>query len=756
MVNAALNVGLNGYDWNGDGAWDVGLYNFTVGTCGTSGYALSIGKPYGNAGNTWEEGWVIAEQWRATTHSNNTYQSYNQHSYIAQYHAYGGVHKYIPDVYSPFSSQYSLIYTGYTHDVSTITSSSYVSMTGTPGPASNADIIFGGDTFIDYYTETRHMQQEGWKHPQSGLMPQSEYYTHYAYGYLGVVTGKTSTDHCQQMYITESKVNISQRYSLGNVNEDFYPLVKRESSKQNDNFVNSPRIFSYDTTMDSLNDIKGTIPFDHLNVTASIADYPTRIIRSVKHNREGLVDNFRTYKPEQYRDLPRNRGELWNLSSFDNVLLPILERSLLKTKGKEDLNLSDTSSVALGSGDLFENEPDEVLFTDRGYGGTLSQFSIATSRYGHFSVDKLTGKVFLLAKELEEVSNYGLKEFLLRRLTSWGLQDYGLPSNIDIPTVGIGIISTWDPKYARFILTKLDKMPRSAFIDLYTAGHVVWDEVSRHYRATLTSSLISWDDATYFSDVSWTISYYPALKIWGALHDFYPNTYFYTTTNFYGISASGVHEHNYERGSSLANLPKGNSAGVLYNIGRYYDTDYNIVFEYIDNEAPSDNKLYSNFYYTADIEVPSNDESGIRHEVHDSGFDHFYVYNSHQLTWGAVLVEPEGTNNQLWTGANVRRKERTWYVKGFRDNRRESTLAANTALDAPIDTPILSTNLLLADINIQLNSAGFKTWDKRRKFVDKWIAIRLVQDRNNDIASNTGKFLVTLHSAGASKRKTYR
>jgi len=756
MVNAALNVGLQDYDLFGNGAWDVGLQNFTVGGCGTTTYALSIGKPNGQGGNTWEEGWVIAEQWRATTLSTDTYQSYDQHSHIAQYHAYGGVHKYIPDVYSPFSSQYSLIYTGYTHDVSTINSSSYVNMTGTPTPASNADIIFGGDTFIDYYTETRHMQQEGWKHPQSGLWPATEWYTHYSYGYLGAVSGKTSTDYCQQMYITESKVNISQRYSLGNDNEDFYPLVKRESSKQNNNFVNSFRIFSYDTTMDSLNDIKGTIPFDHLNVTASIADYPTRIIRSVKHNREGLVDNFRTYKPEQYRDLPRNRGELWNLSSFDNVLLPILERSLLKTKGKEDLNLSDTSSVALGSGDLFENEPDEVLFTDRGYGGTLSQFSVATSRYGHFSVDKMTGKVFLLAKELEEVSNYGLKEFLLRRLTSWSLLEYGLPSNIDIPTIGIGIISTWDPKYARFILTKLDKMPTDAFISLHTAGDLDWNEYSRHFINTDTADLIDWDDAIYFEDASWTISYYPALKIWGSLHDFYPNTYFYTTTNFYGFFGSKLYEHNHERGSSLANLPKGNSAGVLYNIGRYYGVDYDIVFEYIDNEAPDDNKLYSNFYYTADIEVPSNDEGGVRHEVHDSGFDYFYVYNSHQLTGGATLIEPEGTNNQLWSTANVRRKERTWYVNGFRDDRNQSTLTANTTLDAPIDNPILSTNLLLADINIQLNSLGSKVWNTRRKFVDKWIAVRLVQNRNNDIASNTGKFLVTLHSAGASKRKTYR
>jgi hypothetical protein len=554
---------------------------------GQTNRGLSITKPYQHNNESWEEGWaesrgflnfsVISDGVTSCCWSSLFYTS-NQPDHFIQYHSYGGIHKYMTDVYTPFTQQYNLVYTGHTEPVDTI---------ATPQLYNQADTVFGGDTFIGYYTETRHMKQEGWEDPElSGLNNNATVYYHHALGYLGNVGDKLNVDYCQQLYITESKVNITNRYSLGNDNEDFYPQVYRESRALNADFVYSPRLFSYDNTMSSLNDFKNTIPFDPAYKNSSISDFPTRVIRSVKHNREGYIDNFRIYKPDQYRDLPRNRGELWNLSSFDNVLLPILERSLLKTKGKEDLNLSDTSSIALGSGDLFENEPDEVLFTDRGYGGTLSQFSIATSRYGHFSVDKMTGKVFLLAKELEEVSNYGVREFLQRRLTAWGLKDYGLPYNIDMPTMGIGIISTWDPKYARFILTKLDKMPKSSFINLYAAGDVAWDETSRHYIMTLTSSPISWEDATYFFDVSWTISYYPALRFWGSLHDFYPRMYFYTNTNFYGITTGEVHVHNYEEGSSTSN------SGVNYNIGKYYNVDYDIVFEFIDNEANSDTKLY--------------------------------------------------------------------------------------------------------------------------------------------------------------------
>jgi len=717
---------------------------------------LGIQKPYQHNNESWEEGWASSRPWYTSSSIENLgspypkvdssfYYTSTTPDYWVQYHAYGGVHKYMTDVYTPFTQQYNLIHTGFTKPVDAIT----VPQMYNPG-----DEIFGGDTFIGYYTETRHMQQEGWEHPEySGYWSNGKIYYHYAYGYLGNVGHKTGTEYCQQLYVTESKINIINRYSEGNPNEDYYPFVYRESDALNANFSTTPRIFSYDRAMSYLNDFKNTLPFDPAYKNTAISDFPTRVIRSVKHNREGYVDNFRIYKPDQYRDLPRNRGELWNLSSFDNVLLPILERSLLKTKGKEDLNLSTTSSIALGSGDLFENEPDEVLFTDRGYGGTLSQFGVATSKYGHFSVDKVTGKVFLLAKELEEISNYGLTEFLQKRLTAWGLKDYGLPYNVDIPTMGVGIISTWDPKYSRYIITKVDKIPRTTFITAYDAGTISWNGDIRHYVDTSGSSAVAilWDDTSYFTDTNWTISYYPALKVWGSLHDFYPRMYFYTNTNFYSLITGEIHVHNYEEGSSLSN------AGVDYNIGTYYGTNNDIIFEYIDNEAPSDNKLYSNFYYTADIEVPSNDESGIRHEVHNSGFDHFYVYNSHQLTWGAIIRDPGGTNNQLWLPAtSARRKERTWYVKGFRDNRMESTLVANTTLDAPINTPILSTNLLLADINIQLNSAGLKTWDKRRKFVDKWVAIRLVQNRFNDNTSGTGKFLVTLHSAGTTKRKTYR
>ena len=738
----------------------------------------------------WDTDWLTAVQWS------------DKMDDINQYTAYGGIHRNIDNLYNTFDTQQDLVYTGHTTDI-----------TGLAVPASglmytNMEIVFGGDTYIDFYCETRHMKGKG-QSAHTGMGPnycaggnsdegppgccdtgawwmcgvddcenidfataagmsRGYYYldsrwTHYAYGIMGDLPGDTSTDITQQLYVTESKVNITERHTGGDVNEDFFPAVHR----QDESIVNwnsGPRLFTYDVTMQSLMNIYPTVVFNHLNKTASRTDYPTRIKRSVRYNQSGLIDNFRTYLPGQYRDLPRNRGELWNLAVYDNVLLPQLERALMKTKGKESLQtgggLGDVSELALGDGDLFKSDPNEVLYTERGYAGTLSQWSICTSRFGHLSVDKKTGKIFLMSDTLEEISSYGMRGFFNKRLTTWALDPYDLPYNIDLPTLNIGVIASFDPKYARYVVTKLDKNPTTAFITGYNVsagvGKITWNDEYRAYQiegAGGSQTLINFEDLAYFTDKSWTVSYYPALKIWGSIHDFTPRMYFYTTNNLYSCPASlqNIWEHNYAQGST--------EADTIYNIGLYYNHAYDIEFEYVDNTSPLDNKLYYNIEYTIDVELPADFDSGARHNYHDAGFTHYLVYNSRQLSSQIALIEPEGQNNNLWATASVRRKERTWYAKGFRDDRAEATIIPGSALDAPSDTPILLTDYLTA--NIPVNPLAYavipKTWNQRRKMVDKWMSIRLIAENNYGPTGGPDQLnLVTLHEASTKKRKTYR
>ena len=74
---------------------------------------------------------------------------------INQYTAYGGIHRNIDNLYNTFDTQQDLVYTGHTTDI-----------TGLAVPASglmytNMEIVFGGDTYIDFYCETRHMKGKG-------------------------------------------------------------------------------------------------------------------------------------------------------------------------------------------------------------------------------------------------------------------------------------------------------------------------------------------------------------------------------------------------------------------------------------------------------------------------------------------------------------------------------------------------------------------------------------------------------------------
>lgn len=69
-----------------------------------------------------------------------------------------------------------------------------------------------------------------------------------------------------------------------------------------------------------------------------------------------------------------------------------MEESLFAAQGKQTMQMGDGSEAFVGSGDIFQQEPNEVIQTEGGFGGTASQWACLTTRYGYFFVDKVSKK----------------------------------------------------------------------------------------------------------------------------------------------------------------------------------------------------------------------------------------------------------------------------------------------------------------------------------------------------------------------------
>ena len=134
-----------------------------------------------------------------------------------------------------------------------------------------------------------------------------------------------------------------------------------------------------------------------------------------------------------------------------SLLIPHMEKALMITRGKEELAVG-SAAAALGSGDLFERDPAEVLTTERGEGGTQSQFAGIVTRHGYFFVDVESRKVFMFGETLEEISDYGMSDWFRENLKH-PLAEHAERYNLDIPTAGSGATAGYDPVLDRILLT---------------------------------------------------------------------------------------------------------------------------------------------------------------------------------------------------------------------------------------------------------------------------------------------------------------
>ena len=607
-------------------------------------------------------------------------------------------------------------------------------------------------------------------------------------------------------HIVESTDNIAFRHAESKESEYFPNTPAREMLKtvgtEKGDYTHQDNI-KYNSNYSTDNDIKPAFPLPVND--ADQDDFPTRTHRSAKNDTTSLIDNYRIFLANQFKDLPKNRGELWKLSTFSNLLYFHMEDSLFAAKGKQSMSMKDGSEAFVGSGDIFQQDPDEVVQTSDGYGGTQSQYAALSTKYGYFFVNGKSKKIFLMQDKLQEISKLGINTWLEDNM-DFEIDKYSASSSCvrDNPIVGFGFHSVYDPKHKRIILTKREKIPTGKFIDGWEDGlknmyppianSITLNEnlcayviatPSKNPPYTPTYEPIDFEDKSFFTNSGWTISYYPELNVWGSFHDYIPYLYFNTSNNFYSLTDhyprpvwnsavppiagtkgyygttfgnAGIWEHN-----STMNY------GVLYqenNKSQYSDEEwkasinyYPFEFEFIHNDLKSQSNLLFNFEYTADV----YNNRGVN--VLQNGFTSYFLYNSFQASGESII---EYLINTRYIG-------NSWKINNFRDMAAVVDQTGNTitGLNIPnTSTYYMSPNpnvmggtnvgtLTTSNINNMFIYNGMykdmnplyldlnKSWDQKRKFIDKWVGIRLIYD---NITNN----LLNLYSTSVATRKASR
>jgi hypothetical protein len=458
---------------------------------------------------------------------------------------------------------------------------------------------------------------------------------------------------------------------------------------------------------------------------------------------EGSInDKYRFFQALEFKDIPRNRGDIFKLFALGAILYIHTERSLFVTRGKQSLQLGDNTQAYVGSGNIFEQDPDEIVPTTQGYGGCDTQFTALTTRYGQFFVNRRDKKAYMFSESIMEISSLGMEKWFLDNIPfrleeiGFDLQQAGF--ELDSPTAEFGFVASYDPKFKRIILTKREKIPTEQFNQDLSSGLI--ELQGNTFYNTRSGETIDLNDEIFFVDGGWTLSYYPEIQAWGSKHSYIPRLYASTAEEFYSlVNYSDVEENQVWEHSDI-NKP-----------GSFFGGLYPFEFEYIDNTAPGAAKVFSNIYYLADVTRVDSVNYKESFSRTSTGFNDFYVYNKQQVS---------GLPTRINYLSNARRVDKIWYINDFRDMSRTYNLTneelvtgiPNVAGDFTSEVVNSSDSITMFTSEGSVNPNFVnpnKSWFERKRFVDHYLGVRLISD-------NSTNSLIYLYAAGTKHRQSFR
>lgn len=177
-----------------------------------------------------------------------------------------------------------------------------------------------------------------------------------------------------------------------------------------------------------------------------VTDFLNRTIRSEVSFEGELADNFRVFLPNNFQDVPKDKGVITNTFVWNDKFYIHTERGLFLTyiNTREQI-LTDVSQIVIGTGGVFAQPPTELFDIEGGYVGTTSKWAGVVTPFGYFFIINSRGRVMQLIETVKEISDIGKAKFFNDNIEV--LQDS--------PIENIGFIGGFDYLNSRYFITKL-------------------------------------------------------------------------------------------------------------------------------------------------------------------------------------------------------------------------------------------------------------------------------------------------------------
>ena len=641
---------------------------------------------------------ILAGRWKGKA----TYLKEGVGGKISNHILYSSLRQYIPDMYTSYTNR-TLASTNNVFDLTdlTISSTTLISAIAPNGKKARTPSLYGGDCSLERvafeYMTAEDNDNTGMYAESSGVI------TVNGLNHQGYTFFKENALHKsvrRAVYVTPTRIPSTKMYEdLGLKPTLTSFVIPSYGGEYLNQYLINP---AYET----INTTKPAFAFDALQAEL-LNKFPTRIARSVVQQSENKNLQWRAFRSQDYYEHLRTKGSITNIEEYSGELLIHHQQSIFKTIGKEQL-ASSATDVYLGTGDIFNLAPREIVDTPLGYAGNQHLGASLLTKVGYFFIDLLQRKVFLVSADLKEISSNGMRNWFRDNL-SFGLQDQlnarGLNDKFKLFDAsahehGCGFSVAYDEEYNRIVLTKRSwKFTTAGFAALATdAQHSDAAVIGRIYISGglpkigvasienpggVTTELLDMSSANVEYD-SWTISYSPATQSWTSFHDYKPILLWNTRNRLYSFTDK-VHKHN---------------TGV---VGSFYGTTHPSVIDVVSNMSPTQSKVFTNFNW---ITESINTSGG---SVKKDTFTTATVYNSYQLSSRITLTNYNGS-----TG-NLRESEGTWHFNAFRDKL--------STQNADIVNEDFSINYSLLDTT--------RPWYQQRRFVDKYSIIRLEYDNSS-------------------------